>query len=147
MATTDLPTNINTGDPFYEMTEPLDMLQAELTSKNVTIDSLDTRGVSLDTVMYNGYEPRELQKITSFINENPQNNIRSSQVKDLNDYFDKNLDTSNPNYIFRTDLQTRNNIRTIRNGIQSYVASRDMFVTPPPLDTQQKILELLKKQK
>lgn len=145
--TTDLPTNINTGDPFYEMVEPLDRLQAELTAKNVTIDSLDMRGSSLDTIMYNGYEPMELQKITSMVNENPEYNIRSSQVKDLNDYFDINLDTSNPNYIFRSDLMTRNNIGTIRRGIQSYVADRDIFVTPPPIDTQQKILELLKKQK
>lgn len=147
MATTDLPTNINTGDPFYELEDPLDRLQAELTKHNVTIESLDQRGGNHVNVMYNGYEPKELQTITSYVNENPEYTIKSNQVKDLNDYFDTELDTSNPNYIFRTDLKTRNNIGTVRTGISSFVQDRDLFITPPPIDTQQKILELLKQQK
>jgi len=113
-----------------------------LNKRNIDIESLDVRG-NHQNVMFNGFEPRQLQIITGFVDENPEQTIKSSQVRDLNDFFDKNLDTSNPNYIFRDDVRTRNNIGTIQTGIQSFVKDRDLFVVPPPQDTQTKIFELL----
>ena len=143
IATTDLPTDITTGDTRYEMLEPLDKLQTMLNMKNVDIESLDERGTSQDA-MFRGFEPRQLQLITGYVDNNPEMDIRSSQVKDLNDKFDKNLDNSNPNYIFRDDMRTRNNVNVIRTGNASYARERDLFVTPPPKDIQQKIFEMLR---
>ena len=143
IATTDLPTDITTGDTRFEMLEPLDKLQTMLNMKNVDIESLDERGESQDT-MFRGFEPRQLQLITGYVDNNPEMEIRTSQVKDLNDRFDKNLDNSNPNYIFRDDMRTRNNVNVIRTGNASYARERDLFVTPPPKDIQQRIFEMLK---
>jgi len=143
IATTDLPTDITTGDTRFEMLEPLDKLQTMLNMKNVDIESLDERGESQDA-MFRGFEPRQLQLITGYVDNNPEMEIRTSQVKDLNDRFDKNLDNSNPNYIFRDDMRTRNNVNVIRTGNASYARERDLFVTPPPKDIQQRIFEMLK---
>ena len=144
MATTDLPTNFNTGSPFYELEDPLERLSTMMNKRNIDIESLDQRGIH-QNVMFRGFEPRELQTITNFVDMNPKQNIMSSHVRDLNDLFNKDLDTSNPNYIFRDDVTTRNNIGTIQKGIQSFVKDRDLFVVPPSANTQQKILDLLKK--
>lgn len=140
--TTDLPYDITTGDQRFELEEPLERLQSMLNVKNIDIESLDMRGESQDA-MFRGFEPRELQKITGFVNNNPEMDIKTAQVRDLNDKFDKNLDNSDPNYIFRDDRRTRNNVNIIKMGNMSFSRERDMFVTPPPKDIQQKIFELL----
>jgi len=144
MATSDLPTDIRTGDPRYELEQPLEHLQTMLNQRNVDVESMDLRGGHHD-IMYRGFEPKQLQTMTGIINNNPEQAITSRGVKDLNDMFDKSMINANPNYIFRTDLQTRNNVRTIQTGNQSYARNRDMFVVPPPVDSQHKIFELLSK--
>jgi hypothetical protein len=138
----DLPYDINTGDPRYELEEPLERLQTMLNNKNVNIESLDIRGNSQD-IRFAGFESKQLQTITNFVNEDPEYLIKSNRVRDLNDKFDKTLNTSNPNYIFKDDVVSRNNINTIRGGNASYAKWRDLLVVPPPVDTQQKIFELL----
>jgi hypothetical protein len=141
--TTDLPYDVSSGDVSFDLDEPLSRLQTMLNMKNIDIESLDMRGEGQDA-MFKGFEPRELQKITGFVNNNPEMDIKSAQVRDLNDKFDKNLDNSNPNYIFRDDLRTRNNVNIIKMGNMAFARERDMFVTPPPKDIQQKIFEMLK---
>lgn len=143
MATTDLPYDIRTGEPRYGLEDPLERLQTMLNKQNIDIDSLDKRGEGND-ILFRGIEPKQLQLITGFVNEDPRYNIKSSNVRDLNDFFDKDLKTNNPNYIFRDDIRTRDNRNTVRTGIQNFAAERDFFVTPPAVDTQQKIFELLK---
>jgi len=141
--TTDLPYDITTGDQRFEEEEPLSKLQSMLNMKNIDIESLDVRGEGQDA-MFKGFEPRQLQLITGIVDADPELDIRSSQVRDLNDRFDKNLDNSNPNYIFRDDVRTRNNVNTIRTGNAEFAKQRDLFVTPPPVDVQQKIFEMLR---
>lgn len=143
VATTDMPTNMITGDTQFGLLEPLDKLQTMLNMRNVDVESLDERGESQDA-MFRGFEPRQLQLITGYVDNNPEMDIRSNQVRDLNDKFDKDLDNSNPNYIFRDDMRTRNNVNVVRTGNASYARERDLFVTPPPIDIQQKIFEMLK---
>ena len=143
IATTDIPINMITGDTQFGLLEPLDKLQTMLNMRNVDIESLDERGESQDT-MFRGFEPRQLQLITGYVDNNPEMDIRSNQVRDLNDKFDKDLDNSNPNYIFRDDMRTRNNVNVVRTGNASYARERDLFVTPPPIDIQQKIFEMLR---
>jgi len=142
--TTDLPIDINTGDPRYELEDPLEKLQAMLNRSNIDIESLDMRGNGKD-IMYRGIEPKELQLITGYVDGNPEQTIKSGYVRDLNDKFDKDLVNANPNYIFRDDIRTRNNIATIQKSNQTFIRERDMYVVPPPKDTQQKIFELLQK--
>lgn len=146
MSITDLPYNINTGNPYYELEDPLVRLQTSMNERNVDVESLDERSSSND-IMFRGREPAELQLITGYIDEDPEQKIRSRSVKDLNDFFDKDLDTSDPNYIFRSDLRTRNNVDLIRQGNASFARDRDLYVVPPAVDTQSKILELLKEKK
>lgn len=143
MATTDIPTSRLSGQIQYELEQPMDRLQNMLNDKNIDIDSLDMRGEGHD-VLFEGYEPRELQVITGIVDGDPEMDIKSSSVRDLNDRFDKNMDTSNPNYIFRGDVFSRNNRNLIRNGNVSFVKERDFLTTPPAIDTQQKIFELLR---
>lgn len=144
MATSDLPRNYITNQPRYELEDPLDRLQNMLNRENIDVESLDRRGPASDRVMA-GTEDRQLEHITRLTDANPEFNITSARVNDLNDYFDKDISNNNPNYIFRDDRTTRNNINTIRTGIQSYVKDRDLFTTPPNKDTQSQILELLRK--
>jgi hypothetical protein len=144
MATTDIPTSRLTGEIQYELEQPMDILQNMLNKKNIDIDSLDMRGAGFD-VMFKGYEPRELQVITGMINNNPELNIKTSSVRDLNDKFDKNMDNSNPNYIFRGDVFSRNNRSLIQVGNANFAKERDFLTTPPAIDTQQQIFELLSK--
>ena len=144
MATSDLPRNYITNEPRYELEDPLDRLQNMLNRENIDIESLDVRGPASDRVMA-GTGNRQLEHITRLTDANPEFNITSARVNDLNDYFDKDISNNNPNYIFRDDRTTRNNINTIRTGIQSFVTDRDLFTTPPSKDTQSQILELLKK--
>jgi len=146
MATTDLPYDYRTGDPRYELEEPMERLQTMLNQKNVDIESLDIRGEGFDNQrhIFQGFESKELQIITGFVDGNPEQTIRSGAVRDLNDKFDKTLDNSDPNYIFRDDLRTRNNVGTIQTGNASFAKARDMLVTPPPIDVQQKIFDLLR---
>lgn len=141
--TSDLPIDVSTGDISFGLDEPLQRLQVMLNERNIDIDSLDERGMHGDVLM-RGYEPKQLQRITNFVDEDPELKIKSSQVKDLNDYFDKNLDNSDPNFIFRDDRITRNNVGIIQQGNASYVKDRDLYVVPPPPDVQQKIFELLR---
>jgi hypothetical protein len=143
MATSDLPRNYLTGEPRYELEDPLERLQTMLNRENIDIESLDRRGPASDRVLA-GTEDRELRYIKSLVDANPEYDITSARVNDLNDYFDKDISTNNPNYIFRDDRRTRNNVDTIRRGIQSFVKDRDLYVTPPATDTQTQILELLK---
>jgi len=145
MATTDIPTSRMTGEIQYELEQPLDRLQNMLNRKNIDIDSLDMRGEGHD-VMFRGYDPRELQVITGIVNNDPELDIRSSSVRDLNDIFDKNMDNSNPNYIFRGDVFSRNNRNLIREGNANFGRERDFLTTPPAIDTQQQIFELLSRQ-
>lgn len=144
MATSDLPRNYLTGEPRYELEDPLERLQTMLNRENIDIESLDRRGPASDRVLA-GTEDRELKYIKSLVDANPEYDITSARVNDLNDYFDKDISTNNPNYIFRDDRRTRNNVDTIRRGIQSFVKDRDLYVVPPSTDTQTQILELLKK--
>lgn len=144
MATTDLPTDYLTGEPRYELEDPLERLQTMLNRANIDIESLDVRGPASDRVLA-GVEDRELKHITSLVDANPEYEITSARVKDFNDYFDKDISTHDPNYIFRDDRTTRNNVNTIRRGIQSFVKDRDLYTVPPSADTQTRILELLKK--
>jgi hypothetical protein len=147
MATTDLPTDIRTGLPRYELEEPLEHLQTMLNRRNVDIESLDIRGEGQDRrrmdVHFKGRESRELQTITGIVDGDPEMTIRSNSVRDLNDKFDFDMSTNNPNYIFRADVRTTDNVNTIRQGNTSFAEARDMFVVPPPVDSQQKIFELL----
>ena len=143
MATTDIPNDINTGEPRYELEEPLERLQSLLNQKNVDIESLDIRGEG-QGIMFRT-KPKELRMMIDITNENPEYVIKSSGVRDLNDKFDKTLINSNPNYIFRNDMTTRNNRNLIKTGIRNFASERDFFVSPQPLDTQQKIFDLLKK--
>jgi hypothetical protein len=144
MATTDIPTNRMTGEIQYELEQPMDVLQNMLNKKNIDIDSLDMRGEGFD-VMFRGYDSKELQVITGMVNSDPELDIKSSSVRDLNDRFDKNLDNSNPNYIFRGDVFSRNNRSLIQVGNSNFAKERDFLTTPPPIDTQQQIFELLSK--
>jgi len=142
----DLPINIHTGSQRFELEEPLDKLQTLLNDKNIDIDTLDVRdNPEKVSIAMSGYEDPDLQVITNYVDNDPELRIKSRDVKDLNDKFDKNLINNNPQFIFSTDLTTRNNIQTIRNGITAFVKNRDMFITPPPQDIQQKIFDLLKK--
>lgn len=142
IVTSDLPTNIFSGDLSYELEQPLEKLQTMLNIRNVDIETLDERGVSQD-VAFRGIESKQLQTITGLTDNNPEMKIRSNQVRDLNDKFDKELDNSNPNYIFRSDRFTHNNRDLIRRGNSAFAGERDFFTTPPPVNTQQKIFELL----
>ena len=144
MSVTDLPFDSRTGTPFYELDEPLEKLQVMLNKKNIDVETLDTRSGS-NYASFIGYEPRELKLITSYVDSNPEQTINSGSVRDLNELFDKDLKTNNPNYIFRDDQITRNNINTIRQGNQSFAKERDLFVVPPPINAQQQIIDLLKK--
>lgn len=143
MSITDVPISRLSGEIQYELQQPMDKLQNMLNDRNIDIESLDMRGEGHD-VLFRGYEPRELQVITGIVNGDPQMGIKSASVRDLNDRFDKNMDTSNPNYIFRDDTRTRNNRDIIRNGNASFARERDFLTTPPPVDVQQQIFELLK---
>jgi hypothetical protein len=147
MATSDLPTDIRTGLPRYELEEPLEHLQTMLNRRNVDIESLDIRGEGQDRtrmdVQFMGREPKELQIITGIVNGNPEMDIKSNSVRDLNEKFDFDMKNNNPNYIFRDDIQTRDNVNTIRQGNKSFAEARDMFVVPPAINTQQNIFELL----
>lgn len=143
MATTDLPNDINTGEPRYELEEPLERLQSMLNKKNIDIESLDIRGKG-GGVMFRK-KPKELRLMTDITNENPQYTIKSSGVRNLNEQFDKTLVNSDPNYIFRNDIMTKNNRNLVRTGIKNFASERDFFITPPPIDTQKKIYDLLKK--
>lgn len=142
--TSDLPIDIRTDETRYELEDPLEKLQAMLNKNNIDIESLDMRGTGQD-IMFRGVEPKELQVIMGYVDGNPKQEIRSKHVKDLNDMFDKNLINADPNYIFRDDIITRNNISTIQRSNQTYARDRDLYIVPPPKDTQQKIFELLKK--
>ena len=146
MATTDIPTSRMTGEIQYELEQPLDQLQNMLNRKNIDIDSLDMRGEGFD-VMFRGYDARELQVITGFVNSDPELNIRSSSVRDLNDRFDKNMDNSNPNYIFRGDVFSRNNRSLMQVANANFAKERDFLTTPPAIDTQQQIFELLSRER
>jgi hypothetical protein len=53
------------------------------------------------------------------------------------------MDNSNPNYIFRGDVFSRNNRNLIQVGNANFAKERDFLITPPPIDTQQQIFELL----
>jgi hypothetical protein len=143
MATYDVPYDLTSGDPRFDLIEPLERLQTLLNEKNVDIESLDARTESMEQII-RGFEPMDLQKMIGMVDNQPEMTIPSSSVRDLNERFDKNLDNSNPNFIFRDDVITRNNINTIRNGNASFARSRDIYITPPPKDVQQKIFELLK---
>ena len=66
MSITDLPYNINTGNPYYELEDPLVRLQTNMNNENIDVESLDERGTSND-VMFRGREPAELQLITGYI--------------------------------------------------------------------------------
>lgn len=142
----DLPKNIFSGDTRFELEEPLDRLQTLLNNKNIDVDNLDLRGDDdKTTIEIGGFSDPELNIITNFVDADPELRIKSRDVRDLNEKFDKNLINNNPMFIFSTDLETRNNIQTIRTGINSFVTNRDMFITPPTPDIQQKIFELLSK--
>ena len=142
MATTDLPWNVDAGEPMYNLEEPLEMLQTMLNQKNIDIESMDMRGAAHEDFEF-GEEPRQLKLITQFTSQNPEMDIRSARVRDLNDKFDFEMDSSDPNWIFRDDLVTRSSVATIQRGNQSFAQARDQLITPPPIDTQQKIFELL----
>ena len=142
MATSDLPYDFNTGDRRYQLEEPLEHLQSMLNKKNVDIESLDIRGLSND-IQYNGIEPHELRLITGHVDADPEMKIRSSNVRNLNTRFDFDMTNDNPNYIFRDDVFTRNNVNTIRTGNASFAKARDLFVTPPPIDSSNKLFELV----
>jgi len=144
----DLPIDIFTGMPRFELEEPLDRLQVLLNNKNIDIDNLDMRGDEDRINIEMGARPnKQLNIITNFVDADPDLRINSRAVRDLNEKFDKTLINSNPQFIFSTDLETRNNIQTIRSGISNFVKNRDIFVTPPPPDIQSKIFELLSKNK
>lgn len=140
----DLPFDINTGEIRYELEEPLEKLQVMLNKQNINIESLDRRSESQD-IMYSGIDSKQLRLINSFIDVDPKQTIKSNSVRNLNDFFDKDLKNNNPNYIFRDDLYSHNNVNTIRQGNKSFAYHRDLLVTPPPIDTHTKILELLQK--
>lgn len=142
--TTDLPFDVRTGEPRYELEDPLERLQTRLNERNIDVESLDLRGDSMSRSIFSGFEPKELQLITGIVDGNPEQTIPSSSVRDLNDKFDKDLDNSDPNYIFRSDLRTRNNRDLIRMGNFQFAKERDFFVTPPPVDIQQKIFDMLR---
>ena len=139
---TDLPFDVNTGEPRYGLEEPLQHLQTMLNQSNIDIETLDVRGAG-QSVRFAGFEQPELQKITNIVDHDPEMKIRSGAVRNLNDKFDINLDTSDPNFIFRGDRMTRNNVALIQRGNESFVRDRDMFTSPPPVDNQQKIFDLL----
>ena len=141
--TTDLPTDYASGDTLFDLEDPLSRLQTMLNQKNVDIDSLDLRGEGQDT-LFRGFEPHQLRLITGVVDGNPEMDIKSNSVRDLNDKFDKNIDTSDPNYIFRSDVFTRNNVATIQRGNQAFAKDRDLYIVPPPVDSQNKMFELLK---
>lgn len=143
MATYDVPYDLTSGDPRFDLIEPLERLQTMLNEKNIDIESLDARTESMEQII-RGFEPMDLQKMIGITDSDPELTIPSSAVRDLNERFDKDLDNSDPNFIFRDDMRTRNNINTIRTGNDSFARNRDLYVTPPPKDVQQKIFELLK---
>lgn len=141
--TTDLPTDIRTGEARYELEEPLQKLQSMLNMKNIDIESLDIRGEG-QGIMFRK-QPKDLRMMIDITNKNPKYTIKSSGVRDLNQQFDKTMDNSNPNYIFRSDTKTKNNRNLVRTGISNFARERDFFTSPPPKDTQQKIFDLLQK--
>jgi len=143
MATTDLPFDIRTGLPRYELSDPLEHLQTLLNEQNIDIESLDRRGLN-EGIVSGGFEPHQLRAITALVDNDPTQGINSATVRNLNDTFDKDLETSNPNYIFRKDITTVNNRNLIREGNLQYSRERDFFVVPPAVDTNQQILDLLR---
>lgn len=142
----DLPKDYFTGEPIFELEEPLERLNTMLMRQlpDQQISDLDDRSENLG-VLFNRIKPAELQTITGFIDRDPKQRIKSSSVRDLNDKFDFNMDSSDPNFIFRGDLKTRNNVDLIRQGNLSFAKERDLFVVPPPKDIQQSILDILEK--
>lgn len=145
MATTDLPTDIRTGLPRYELENPLERLQTMLNSQNIDIESMDMRGQVHTEVEEKEMRVNELSfgRIEGIVDRNPQMTIPSNSVRDLNQRFDRTMVNSNPNYIFRDDIRSRDNVNTIRMGNASFAKARDLLVVPPPIDAQQKIFELL----
>ena len=146
----DLPIDFQTGRPIYALDDPLSRMQTRLNEQGIDIESLDERGDHVGERL-SGIEPHQLELIRGYIDNDPQQRISSSSVRNLNDMFDKSLmppgliqtaeSDGRPAFIFPGDMQSRNNVKLMQTANQSYARNRDMLVTPPPIDIQQQIFD------
>lgn len=142
--TSDLPQDVRTLSPYFALDDPLTRLQVMLNEKNIDVDNLDERVDNHGLVSLKGYpEERQQAAMRAAVNRNPEQTITSRGVRDLNERFDVDLDNSNPQFIFKENLRSGNNVRLIQTSNQSYSHDRDLYAIPPPKDVQQQILNLL----
>jgi len=140
--TIDLPTNVDTLNPNFELNDPLEMLNTALDDTDFNIHELDDRTRGMQILLPRD-DDRELSLLLDDINKNPKQRISSSNVRDLNDRFHKSLDNSNPMFILNGDMRTRTNIELIQRSNKSFAHDRDLYKIAPEKDIQQKILEKL----
>ena len=142
--TSDLPEDVRTLSPYFALDDPLTKLQVMLNERNIDVDNLDERVDNVGLVSLKGYpEEKEQAAMRMAVDKNPTQTITSRGVSDLNERFDVDLDNSNPQFIFKDNMRSGNNIRLLQASNQSYANNRDMFTIPPPKDVQQRMLDLL----